>query len=329
MVKSPTDKRVNIQQLKEEKNPELDASLGREPIIDSSVVNATEMSGLASNAEAKSISTGDKPGQVTQELPSEERQILTAEASEHSGAPTGEGNMTSRLATTGDKRGDINAATTIPLERVRRAIQAFILEEDLSLRYDQAREFGLFNRAALEPFSLVAIRSSVDMVFPGIDQCAQPIRPNGTFVSYKAYHEDVVRPSGSLGRYLRGMDRSMVIFEVPVPMIPSALEALPRVQLPISAIVCDDQDGLEIWITTDCSVWKSHPDAQYGVLQTMLTAGIEGIVKWPDSDWLMPGSVPMAPSDPECLRRRLLFACRDPHPWGLSGSINELSGALY
>lgn len=227
------------------------------------------------------------------------------------------------LATyTGDKVATTSGLTTV---LVKVAIRDFIKGYNRHLAFIPELEFGLFNRTALEPTAVFAVRSDIDMSFPGVDRVVQePCKHVGLF-SYRALLEDVIRPKGSFGRVLGGMRQSTLIYQVPATVLPSALKALPQVQLSITAVVCDETRGLEIWVKLNQLSWRSYSDAQYGVMQTMRGAGIDGVIKEPESQWMIPASIPMDTPEPKAHTRRLLFACCDPNPLGMALSNNILA----
>lgn len=223
-----------------------------------------------------------------------------------------------------------NSPTTTKLSPNEEAMREFIEAENLSRDYDSAREFGVFNHAALNPMAFVEVDSILSNLSPRLDKFTR--QSSGLpcdFVSYKGGIEDVTRPDGSYGRVMHGMYQAVVIYKVSPSTTPLALKALREVQLPIIAIVCDSMEGLEIWVKVDWESWQSYSDAQYRVMLTMREAGIVGIVSEPESRWMIPGSFPMGSSYSKANRRRLLFACRDPHEFGMAGSTNDLAGVLY
>ena len=215
------------------------------------------------------------------------------------------------------------------LDSISAAIGSFISKESLSPDCDPAREFGVFNRSVFEPMTFVAVRCPLELAFPALDGLSRGPSKRPSFVSYKAHLDDVTFPDGAFGRVLAGMHQTMVIYSVSASMIPQALKALPQVELPISAVVCDAVVGLEVWVKSDWESGRSYSDDQYQVMQTMRGAGIEGIIKEPQSLWLIPGSMPTGSSDSNSLRRRLLFACGDPDALGMDASTNEVSDPMY
>ncbi len=222
-----------------------------------------------------------------------------------------------------------NSPTTTKLSPNEEAMREFIEAENLSRDYDSAREFGMFNHAVLNPMAFVEVDSILSNFSPRLDKFNRQFSGlSCDFVSYKARIEDVTRPDGSYGRVMCGMHQAVVIYKV-FESTPLALKALREVQLPIIAIVCDSMEGLEIWVKADWEPGQSYSDAQYRVMLTMREAGIVGIVSEPESRWMIPGSFPMGSSYSKANRRRLLFACRDPHEFGMAGSTNDLAGVLY
>ena len=209
---------------------------------------------------------------------------------------------------------------TSSLEHARRAMMDFLQEGDLPLKYNPGKEFGVFNRVVLQPRTTVEVDSLQGRSFAGFGQLGK----SGVLVSYKAHLDDVVRPDGSYGRVLNEF-KSVMIYKVPAETTPLALKALPEVLLPISAVVCDEFEGLEIWVNHDWDLWHSRADFQFGIIQAMRSAGIEGIVAEPQSYWMIPGSLPERSSHAKPVRRRLLFACSEPHSFGMNASKNELS----
>jgi hypothetical protein len=217
----------------------------------------------------------------------------------------------------------INPAQTKPLnslELVRQANQAFLQEGDLPLKYNAARDFGVFNRVVLKPGTMVEVDSLEGRASAGFGRLGK----SRVFASYKADLDDVVRFDGSYGRVLNEF-KSVMIYKVPAEITPSALKVLPEVQLPITAVVCDEFEGLEIWVNQDRDLWRSCADFQYGIIRAMRSAGIEGLVAEPQSYWMIPGSIPEGSSHTKPVRRRLLFACSEPHSFGMDFSQNELS----
>ena len=237
----------------------------------------------------------------------------------------------SHAGTAGGKGADtsVGATTTKPLGPISEAIGCSISKESLSPDCNPAREFGMFNRLVLEPMTVVAVRCPLELAFPELDGLSRGPSKRPSFVSYKAHLDDVTRPDGAFGRVLAGMHQTMVIYSVSASMIPQALKALPQVELPISAVVCDAVVGLEVWVKSDWESGRSYSDDQYQVMQTMRGAGIEGIIKEPQSLWLIPGSMPTGSSDSNSLRHRLLFACGDPDALGMDASTNEVSDPMY
>lgn len=223
-----------------------------------------------------------------------------------------------------DQGSKASAKDTNSLEGVRQAIQAFLQEGDLPLKYNPARELGVFNRVVLQSRTTVEVNSLRGRAIAGVGRFSE----SGFFASYKVHLDDVVRPDGSYGRVLNEF-RSVVIYKVQSKTTPSALKLLPEVLLPISAVVCDEFEGLEIWVKQDRDSWRSFADFQYGVIQAMRSAGIEGIVAEPESYWMIPGSLPEGSSRSKPIRRRLLFACSDPSSFGMDSSHNELSDIWY
>ena len=215
------------------------------------------------------------------------------------------------------------------LDSISAAIGSFISKESLSPDCNPAREFGVFNRSVFEPMTFVAVRCPLELAFPALDGLSRGPSKRPSFVSYKAHLDDVTFPDGTFGRVLAGMHQTMVIYSVSASMIPQALKALPQVELPISAVVCDAVVGLEVWVKSGWKSGRSYSDDQYQVMQTMRGAGIEGIIKEPQSLWLIPGSMPTGSSDSNSLRRRLLFACGDPDALGMDASTNEVSDPMY
>jgi hypothetical protein len=253
-------------------------------------------------------------------------------ASKHSGITTRESHVIDRPDAAANEAADINAsiATTAQLRANKEAVREFLEEESLSRAYDSERDFGVFNHVALDPMAFVAVDSALGSISPDWDKFVrQSSGLSCDFISYKARLEDVTRPDGSYGRVMCGMHEAVVIYKVSASTTPLALKALREVQLPIIAIVCDLEEGLEIWVKADWESWSSYSDAQYSVMHTMRDAGIDGIITEPQSRWMIPGSFPMGSSYSKANRRRLLFACRDPHELGMAGSINDLSYALY
>ena len=226
-----------------------------------------------------------------------------------------------------NRKGQGSTATTQyanSFEGVRQGIQAFLREEDLPLKYNPAREFGVFNRVVLRTSTTVEVNSLGGRASAGFGRFGE----SGFFVSYKAQLGDVVRTDGSYGRVLNEF-KSVVIYKVPSKTTPSVLKVLPDVPLPISAVVCDEIEGLEIWVNKDRDSRHSFADFQYRVIQDMRSAGIEGVVSEPQSYWMIPGSIPEGSSGSKPVRRRLLFACSQPSSFGMGSSHNELSGICY
>jgi hypothetical protein len=253
-------------------------------------------------------------------------------ASKHSGITTGESHVIDHPDASANEAADINAsiATSAKLRANEEAMWEFLEEDNLSRAYDSERDFGVFNHVALDPMTFVAVDSVLSSISPGLDKFVrQSSGLSCDFISYKARLEDVTRPDGSYGRVMCGMHEAVVIYKVSASTTPLALKALREVQLPIIAIVCDLEEGLEIWVKADWESWCSYSDAQYSVMHIMRDAGIDGIITEPQSRWMIPGSFPMGSSYSKANRRRLLFACRDPHELGMAGSINDLSYAAY
>lgn len=240
---------------------------------------------------------------------------------------------------TGSTTGNQVAITaTIARRFAEEGIQAFMQWQAVPAIYDPEREFRLFNKVVLEPMTVVAVEA--DLVIPATDsaqtglevqstQTGPKVQGLATFVSYKANLGDVVRSNGSFGRVLIGSQESTVVIRVPPDEIPEALLALQELERPIRAVVCDAVDGLDIWAD-----FYGEPDVPYyNVMEelslTLAEFGIDGFQCYPGSRWLIPGSMPVDPSNPTSLRRRLLFACDNPRSGGIEASTNLLSEALF
>jgi hypothetical protein len=240
---------------------------------------------------------------------------------------------------TGPTTGNQVAITATALRQLNEeAMRAFTRRETVSATYDPEREFKLFTLVTLDPGCVVTIDS--DLIPPTIDpaETSQEIHPEQThqkadnsagFVAYKANLTEIVRPNGAFGRFAIGSQESMTIVKVPPMSIPHALRVLPKVRLPIRAIVCDAVDGLEFWVEIHGVPGSPNYDAMDDMAWTLRNLHAKRIPCDPHSPWLIPGSFPLHPSNPKSLRRRLMYACYYPSSQGMVDSINLLSGELH
>lgn len=217
------------------------------------------------------------------------------------------------------------------------AMKAFMRRETVSATYDPEREFKLFTLVSLDPGCVVTIDS--DLISPTIDpaETSREIHPRQThqkaghparFVAYQANLMEIVRPNGAFGRIAIGSQESITIVQVPPMGIPRALRVLPKIRLPIRAIVCDAVDGLEFWVEIHGVPGSPNYDTMDDMAWTLRNLGAKRIHCDPHSPWLIPGSFPLDPSTPKSLRRRLMYACDYPSSQGMIDSINILSGEL-
>jgi hypothetical protein len=237
--------------------------------------------------------------------------------------------------TTGNK---VAITATIDRRFAEEGIRAFMQRKAVPSIYDPEREFKLFTKVVLEPMTVVAVEA--DLVIPATDsaqtglevQSAQTglkVQGLASFVSYKANLGDVVRSNGSFGRVLIGSQESTVVIRVPPDQIPEALRALQELERPIRAVVCDAVDGLDIWADRYGAPEVPYYNIMEELRLTLAELGIDGFECYPKSRWLIPGSMPLDPSNPTSFRRRLLFACDNPKSGGIEESINLLSGAMF